>query len=57
MIVRDSPSPTVGQKYTGADCPVYKVFVNKDYDRYIDRLMDRLINRLIERIMDWFIGR
>ena len=25
MFVRDSPAPTVGQKYTGGDCPAYKV--------------------------------
>ena len=25
MTVRDSPAPTVGQKFTGDDCPAHKV--------------------------------
>jgi len=40
MIVRDSPAPTVGQKYTGADCPVYKENGRKCRGKLRDFVLD-----------------
>lgn len=40
MFVRDSPAPTVGQKYTGADCPAYKENGRKCRGKIIDFVLD-----------------
>lgn len=40
MFVRDSPAPTVGQKYTGSDCPAYKENGRKCRGKLKDFVLD-----------------
>jgi len=40
MFVRDSPAPTVGQKYTGCDCPAYKENGRKCRGKLKDFVLD-----------------
>jgi len=40
MVVRDSPAPTVGEKYTGQDCPAYRTDGRKCRGKLRDFVLD-----------------